>query len=69
MRKKKPVKCIKLGETEWIYFDSLQSAGIYLKEERKKDVTVKHYCSNIKQNINGKCNYAYGYVWRWAEID
>lgn len=64
---KKPVKCLKLGETQWQYFDSLNQAGEYLKKERKKDVTIKHYCANINQNIKGKCKYAYGYVWKLVE--
>lgn len=61
---KKAIKCLKLGETKWIYFDSLNSAARFLESERKMNISLKHYCANINQQLKGKCKYAYGYVWK-----
>lgn len=51
------------NEEEILYFRSLWQAGKYIKIKYNKNIEIDHICTNIKNNIKGKCKTAYGYNW------
>lgn len=49
-----------------IEFVSLWSAGKFIKDTIGIKRDIDHICTNIKQNLKGKCKSAYGYEWFWV---
>lgn len=59
---RKAVRGIHKETKEVKEFKSLWEAGKWLKIKREKNISIDHYCNNIKHSIN-KTGTAYGYVW------
>lgn len=59
------VKGTNLSSGEVLEFKSLWEAGRFLLKNRKKG-NVDQYCTNIKSNLRGQTNSAYGYVWEFV---
>ena len=61
---RKPV-CAIDREGNILKFKSLWAGARFIKEKLKKESEIDKLCTNIKQNIAGKCKSAYGYTWKW----
>lgn len=61
---RKPV-CAIDREGNILEFKSLWAGARFIKEKLKKESEIDKLCTNIKQNIVGKCKSAYGYTWKW----
>lgn len=61
---RKPVYAIDMQKNK-LKFKSLWEAGRFIKGKYNKNVEIDHICTNIKQNLKGKCGSAYGYEWHW----
>lgn len=63
---RKPVYCVDNNDN--IYkFDSLWMAGRFVEILVGRAMDIDHICTNIKHNLNGKTQSAYGYRWYWVK--